>query len=365
MKEDYKVVLVNTKDPEGMKIMNSSSKVVKEVPSDYFKFQNAGQHDYCRTEISGQLADDPAFYFRKRDTSSRKKGDKFTDPSVFVNINIIATTEMYQDKRTGEVRQISSNVSARSFLEYDKRALSLLHKGDRISVTGDLRTYQSKNRMKTWFYIKIKTFTVNPYKTISNMANTAFDAQEPARRTNDILADYRITNDEKKAQLIYTNLQKDKKLAEQKKELDELRKQLAFNQHKAFNNSDNNYDSNSNLEINDERAEGVYDNDADYYRKPAQNSMPQPPYDKIVPADNDVAENDKSLEQYIPSESEEKLSANSDLNDTVPVSVPESKQQDRNESTNIKDVSQSEVPTTASISLDSISQSQITDALKF
>lgn len=354
MKEDYRVVLVNTNDPEGMKIMNSSSKVVKEVPSDYFKFQNAGQHDYCRTEISGQLADDPAFYFRKRDTRSRIKGDKFTDPSVFVNLNIIATTEMYQDKRTGELRQISSNVSARSFFEYDKRALSLLHKGDRISVTGDLRTYQSKNRMKTWFYIKIKTFTANPYKTISNMANEAFDAQEPARRTNDILADYRISNDEKKSQLIYTNLQKDKKMAEQQKEIEELKRQIALNQQKAINEADN---ESSNLEVNMDRAEGKYDNEEDYYKKPAQNSEPQPPYDKIVPVDENTVENNESLEESIPPES-----ANSgNLDNTSTVSMPVSNHEDKTVSTN---TSQSE-DTSPSISLDSISRTQITDALKF
>ncbi|TDN00580.1 hypothetical protein [Lactobacillus crispatus] len=361
MKEDYKVVLVNTKDPEGMKIMNSSSKVIKEVPSDYFKFQNSGQHDYCRTEISGQLADDPAFYFRKRDTNSRKKGDKFTDPSVFVNLNVIATTEMYQDKRTGELRQISSNVSARSFLEYDKRALSLLHKGDRISITGDLRTYQSKNRMKTWFYIKIKTFTVNPYKTISNMASEAFDAQEPARRTNDILSDYRISNDEKKAQLIYTNLQKDKKLAEQQKELEELRKQVALNHQKAINKTEESSDPASELEVNMERAEGKYDNEEDYYNTSAQNSEPQPPYDKIVPVDDNEIENKKSLDESIPPEDNEKI-RESDLSDDISVvNTPKSKNEDKNESMNTSQFNTA----SSSISLDSISRSQITDALNF
>lgn len=314
MKEDYKVVLVNTKDPKGMKIMNESSHVVKEVPSDYFKFQNAGQHDYCRVHINGQLADDPAFYFRKRDAKSKRQGDNFTDPSVFVNINIIATTETYHDRYTGELRQVSSNVSARSFLEYDKRALSLLHKGDRISVTGDLKTYQSKDRQKTWFYIKIKTFTVNPYKTISNMASDAFDVHEPARRTNDIISDYRISNEEKKSQLEYTNIQKDKQLAEQEEELNRLRKQLAIEQKEKElavlrkeknNNATDNYDGSENLEVNEDRAKAKYDHEGQYYQnnsmQPDSNNEPKVPYDKIELLNN----NNQSLEDNILPENQE------------------------------------------------------------
>ena len=65
MDKDYKVVLVNTKDPDGEKILNESKHVVRQVPDDYFKFQSVGQHDFCHISLSGQLADDPAFYFRK------------------------------------------------------------------------------------------------------------------------------------------------------------------------------------------------------------------------------------------------------------------------------------------------------------
>lgn len=282
MDKDYKVVLINTKDHDGEKILNESKKVVQQVPDDYFKFQSVGQHDFCNISLSGQLADDPAFYFKKKDCNSKRQGDNFTDSSVFVNLNIICTLRTYHDKY-GQLKEVTSNVSARSFREYDKRALALYHKGDRVTVQGSLRTYSARDASKSWFYVEINSFTVNPYKTISKMASDAFDAKEPIRRTNDILADYRISNEEKKAQLEWTNLQKDKKLKEQKEKIARLQKELLDNQKEKVMRANNQVDS---VQPEPMMDKPVNNSASKSTSKVSYQNAPEVPFDRIEPAEN-------------------------------------------------------------------------------
>lgn len=283
MDKEYKVVLVNTKDPDGEKILNESKHVVRQVPDDYFKFQSVGQHDFCHISLSGQLADDPAFYFRKRDRNSKRQGDNFTDPSVFVNLNIICTLRTYHDKY-GQLKEVTSNISARSFREYDKRALALYHKGDRVTVEGSLRTYSAKDASKNWFYVEINSFTVNPYKTFSKMASSAFDTHEPIRRTNDILADYRISNDEKKAQLKWTNLQKDRKLKEQQEQIAHLKEALSNSQKEQIMNDDKQTDSFEAEPMMEDPVNGSPNQNRAVLNEEYQNK-PVVPFDKIEMTD--------------------------------------------------------------------------------
>lgn len=282
MDKDYKVVLVNTKDPDGEKILNQSKDVVRQVPDEYFKFQSVGQHDFCDVSLSGQLADDPAFYFKKRDRNSRRHGDNFTDNSVFVNLNIICTLRTYHDKY-GQLKEVTSNVSARSFREYDKRALALYHKGDRVTVQGSLRTYSDRDASKSWFYIEINSFTVNPYKTMSKMASDAFDAKEPVRRTNDILSDYRISNEEKKSQLEWINLQKDRKLKEQEEQIACLRKTLSDQQKEKILKADQQTDS---LQVEPMIKDSVTENDDSRSPRINYQNTPEVPFEKIEPTDD-------------------------------------------------------------------------------
>lgn len=206
MKNNIKYVAINMDSAEGRKLMDSSKTAIYEIDADLFTFNGAGFNDYLRAEFAGELADDPLpIYIKKAGQSLDKGNDPLNDKNCYYQVNIISTIDTWYDEN-GEIHHRSSR-SRIVFKGRMKKIIARLHKGDRISGTGNIYSFSERDvedprRGRGYWYIEANSVTVNAYKTISKGARDAFSknkSQKIYRDANEVMSDYTLSKKEKYA----------------------------------------------------------------------------------------------------------------------------------------------------------------------
>ncbi len=207
MKQNIKYVAINADTKEGKQILESSKKAVYELDPELFTFGGAGFQDYLKADFAGELADDPIFFYNKKDGKklTKQNVDPVFDDACYAQINVISTVKAYYDangefhKRSSRYRLVLKDTAA-------KKSVSRLHKGDRVSGSGTIISFSQRNpnnpsKGMGFWYIEVDSITVNPYKTISRGAQEAFaeasQIKHQYKDANEIMADYTLSKEEK------------------------------------------------------------------------------------------------------------------------------------------------------------------------